>query len=965
MPTTQQSPSRHQEHFGQRDDGVSEHIPVTVETALSEPTNVSAHQAHEVAQDPESSQNSSRQGENTTYASHVVEGNGTGTSENAAEYFAGVPASVQVIDEDTAHTERAAHSPLYDHDVLGSTSSPNFHTETQTLTVSVIDGNHSQTTHAPYRTPTLEHLMTDFPVEMITRHELNESVDVMISRSPESLTPHELEHDHSNSETSANLPNVLMPSEERHTEAGTVVTAGSPVEHHTAVSVGAEPTDFPFGTEKNMGNKSEIAGPIGNSAEGPVFISHGTKMKNEMEMNSSESDVMDVPTVMPVRIIHAADANRSDVVMTGHANMLVPSADNGGHDETATVVPERHKHDGVLSNDLYFPDPEHAENDTLLNALSPEDYDSHPLQPVTVVSRTADNSTAVPDPNLKKGPRLDDDEMFQVNPNEENNREVTSEATVENISVALSSVNPVTERYSEEAHVSDTERLPSPSDNTSHPDISAGEVHELGTVTVETIEHHWQTSVADDARDVLENATEPVTRQTALKSDEHDLSAVLKGTGSQVTTDNVLAVSATEDASEHIVEVPVITTESVDVSGTEVAVIRPEEVPTDSTATGADTATALRPESVTSPDSSSTSPIVVHDSSISSDRDASSPSRENVIEDGDSLHRAVFNTTEAEVDHPLTVAPLREHVDGDDGELHKALAESEQSTEMTARAESANVTAESVPDDAENSTASPVTQPVIQTLTAKNLLSPSGESDNMTTGIAHEENDISSGGEQNSHREETDIATGAIPDATQPENEVVVNVVQNVTRNGETKLAPLSSDSETTDLADRTDEEEMRRNVTVGRQTDSPLRVSSGEQASQTTFPQDMRMNQTEKTVSTARTTTEMPLESDNEAEDTGNVLGKPLPQDSSSGSVLGTPLPQNSSSGSVLFMPLPQDSSSGSVLGTPLPQNSSSGSVLGKPLPQNSSSGSVLGTQLPQNSSSGSVLGKRRRPHV
>jgi hypothetical protein len=940
VPTNQQSSSRHQEHLGQHDDGVGELIPVTVETALSEPTNMSAHQTHETALDPESSQISSHQRENETYALHVVEGNSTGTSENPAEYFAGVPASVQVIYDDTAHTEHAAHSPLYDHDALESTSSPHFHAETQTLTVSVIDGNHSQTTQAPYRTTTPEHLTTDFPVEMITRHELN--------KSPESLTPHELEHDHSDSEASANLPSVFMPPEEIHTEVGTVVTTSSPVEHHTAVSVGvpathsengAEPTDYPFDTVKNRGfvydsdgnrsktvnsstgKKSEIADPIANSAEDPVFLSHGTKMKNEMETNSSKFEVTAVPTVIPVRIIHAADANRSDMMMTGHANTLIPSTDNvteilPGRHETATVipidVPEGHKHDGVLSNDLYFPDPEHAENDTFLNALSPEDYDSHHLQPVTVASRTTENSTAVPNPNLKKGPRLDDDEMFQMNPNEENNHEATSEATVENISVSLSSVNPVTERYSEEAHVSDTEQFPSLSDNSSHPDVSAGEVHEHGTVTFEAIEHHLKTanssrdtSVAADARDALENATEPVTPETALESDEHNSSAVLKGTGNQVATDDVPAVSAVEDAFVDMVQVPAITTESVDVSITEVPVIEPEEVPTHSTVTGADTATMLEPESVTTPNSNLTSPIFAHDSGMSSERDASSPSRENVIEDGDSLHPGLFNTTtEADIDHPLTVAPLREHLDS--AIPHDNSADSEQSTEMTAQAESVNTTAGSVPHDAENSTASPrdsvVTQPVVQTLTPKTLLSLSSESgsepDNITAVIPHEENDISSEGEKKSQREKTDIATSTVPehkqlDATQPENEVVVNTVQNVTQNGETKLAPLSSDSETINLA-RTDKEEMGRNATVGRQTESPLRTNSGEESTHTTSPQEMRMNQPERTMSTTRTTTtEMPLESDNEAQDTDSVLSKPQEEH------LNTvkPLPQNISS--------------------------------------------------------------------
>jgi hypothetical protein len=914
-PTTQPSPSRLQEHLGQPDDTVGEYIPVTVETALSEPTD----QAHEIALDPESSQISSPQVENKTHTLHVVEGNSTETSENSAKYFAEVPASVQVIYDDTAHVEHDVHSPPYDHDILESTSSPHFYAETQTLTVSIIDGNHSQATYGPYKMTTLEHFMTDSPVEMITRHELNGNVVAVSSQSPESLMPHKLEHDDSNTETSVSLPNLFIPSEERHTGVDTVATTNSPVtshpvEHHTALSAGtstthseneAEPTDYPSDTEKkrgfvydsdgnrfkavnsSVGKTSEIAGSLGNSAEDPVFISHGPKM----EGNSSKFEVTEVPTVIPV---NADDANHSDVVMTGHANMLIPSTDNvtkilpGSRDETATVLPidvaEGHEHDSVLSNDLYFPIPEHAENDTLLNALSPEDYDSHPLQPVTVTPRMAEN---VPNPNLKKGPRLDDDEMFQVNPNEKNDHEITSEAAV-----ALSSASPVTE-----THVSDFEQLPPLSDNSPRPNISAGEVREHWNVEhyLKATNNSSDISIAADAR---ENVTEPVTRETAPKFDEHDLSAMLKGTGSQVTTDDMLAVSAMEDA-----EVPAITiaNQSVDVSATEVPVIRPEEVPTHSMATDAHIVTVPEPESVTTHDSNLTSPIFVHDSSISSERDVSSPSKENVIEDGDSLHPGLLNTTtEAEADHPLTVAPLREHLDSEaipprssqDREIHKAQTESGQATEMTTQVESVNATAESMPNSTETSTTSPsdspVTQSVVRASAAKTVLSLSSESgsepDSITTVIPHEENDISSGGEMNSQEKKTDIATSTIPqdkqlDATQPENEVVVNIVQNVTQDGETKLPPPSSDSEATaDSADETDKEDSGRNVTVGRQTDSsPLHESSSEEATRTTSPEEIKMNQTEGTKSaTKTTTTEMPLESDNEAEDTDSWLGKP-----------------------------------------------------------------------------------------
>jgi hypothetical protein len=945
---------------------------------VSQPENMSVHQAHEISLDHESSQTSLPQGENKTHALHVAGGNNTEISENRHKYLAEVPASVQVIYDDTTHAEHAEHSPIdrrkLNHNGLESTSSPHFHTETQTLTVSVIDGNHSQTTHIPYKMAPHEYLMNNFPVEMIARHELNDSIFTISSQSPESLMPHELEHDRSNSETSASLPNVFMPSEETHTGVGTIVTTSSPVtshsvEHHTVVNVGtlakhseneAEPTDYPFDMEEkrgfahsvdgngseevnsSRGEKAEIAESLENSAEEPVFISHDVKMEKEMVTNSSKVQVKEISTVIPVRNIHANDANHSDMMMTGHANMLTPSTDNvtemfpGIHDEMAGVspiVPEEHEHDVVFSNDVYFPDSEHAENDTFLNALSPEDYDSHPLRPVTVASRPAENATTVPNTKLKKGPRLDDDQMFQMNPNEEHDLKVTSEPTFENISaivrvsesVPLSSVTPVTELYHEEDHMSDNERFPSLSDDNSHPNFISAGVHEHGNVTFEAVQHHFETanksadaSVAVDARGMLENVTEPATREATLKSDEHGLAEVLKGTDGQVTKDDVLAVSVTEGMSEDAATVPVISTENFDASGTEVPVIKPEEISTDSTLKDVDMATMLEPESVATPDSNFTSSVPVHDSSNSSERNMSTPSRENVIEDGDSLQPGLLNTTtEAEVDHPLTVAPLQEHLDSktvpprnlhENRETHETVAESEQSVEMTTQAESVDATAESVLNDAENSTASPSDFPTtqsVQMLTAKilpSLLSESSsESNNITTAIPHEENDISSGGEMNGKRKKTDIAMSVIPenkqlDSTQPEDEILVNTVQNVTQNGEVKLSPLINDAETTtDSTDKTDKDDMVSNVAVSTETDSPrLLVSSGEEAIPSTSPEESKMNKTERTVTTTTTTTtETPLESDNEADDSDLFLGKP------EGGHINTvkPLPHNISS--------------------------------------------------------------------
>ncbi|PNF31943.1 hypothetical protein B7P43_G07922, partial [Cryptotermes secundus] len=125
-------------------------------------------------------------------------------------------------------------------------------------------------------------------------------------------------------------------------------------------------------------------------------------------------------------------------------------------------------------------------------------------------------------------------------------------------------------------------------------------------------------------------------------------------------------------------------------------------------------------------------------------------------------------------------------------------------------------------------------------------------------------------------------------DAIQPENEVLVPTAQNITQNGEMKLSPMSNDTETTtDSTDMTDKGDVVSNA------ESPsLLVSSGEDATPSTSPEESNMNKTEGTTTTT-TTTETPLESDNEADDSDLFLGKP------EGERINTvkPLPHNISS--------------------------------------------------------------------
>jgi hypothetical protein len=978
IPTAQSSSTEHNFHHGH---SVDEHVPVTTVMVPSEPENVSFPQLPEIPVDYEFARNllPQHQRENETLGLPVAEGSSTEMTENTYRHFSDVPASVHMVYyDDTTHPDHAAHSPLPGHELHdGPTSSPHFHKETQTLIINVADGNSSQMT--PH-----EHSLTEFPDD-ITRHEINESNVMMSSHTPESLPPHESEHDHNNIEASTVRPKVFSPSNEINAGVGGLITTDGPVtldpqEQHTVIPAemfgehaenDAEPTDYPFDMEKKGGiphnvhesitdklnsstsKKPDRAESLENSAEEPMFLYHDIKMDNETEISAAKLPPTEIPTDIPVRIVNTGDANSRDTLMTGHADIMpISGVDNttemmpGSQDEKDTILAteiagrEEHEHGGLLFNDVYFPDSEHAENGTFLNALSPEDDENRPLRPATVSPIPAMNTTGVPSPNLKKGPRLDDDEMYRVNPNEELDHRVTSEPTVESVpviahdyvSVAPSSAAPVMETSPEQAYMSENEHSPPMSEDNFHPNFtSATEVPEGGNATFEThleaTNGTGSASVVVVGHEVMENASESAVR--------NDLSEMLKGTDKEVMTDDIVTERSSQDVSDDMITFPAATTttdvslsgleENIAVFGTEIPAVKPEEVYTENTMTDMMT-TVPEAEFLTTPESTLISTILVHDSRNSSESNTNSSPRENTIEEGEMSRPGLWSTTtEHEVDHPLTVAPLPEHHDNETtmpGNLHKdrdiyrtlkaneTMVALEQSVEITTQVDPVDITAKSLKNDEENSTVLAsdtfTTQSVIHMLTPTGSPAPLSESSSepnsiTTTILHHEENDISSSAETNGKK--TKINTGITempgnkqPDATQPENEALASTVQNETQNGGRNLLVLLKDSvTTTDSTDKAEKDDVINNVTVSKETSSPiLHVSSDEVRTSSTSPdilvhyQDAKLNETEEIM-----TTETPTVGDNEAEDIHLFLHK-LQEDHVN---TVKPLPHNNSS--------------------------------------------------------------------
>ena len=846
IPTVQSSSTDHTLHFHQQEHdnhhnhSIDENIAVTTVMYPSEQETVSGHHT---AQDYDLSQKT----ENGTLKSHTVDENNSEMTGNHS-FHPEVPASVHMIydDNDNAtNTENSLRTPVQNEE-LGSTLSPHFHTETQTFIVKV----------------TNVHSMTEHAGDMIIRHIDNESNRMVLSEEKEGAA--------------VGWPSVFT-DHEIQTEAAVIATSVSVTsdlqEHHAAMSVGiygehneneAKPTETKRGFNHSIfenrskdfnsstGKDFDIAHTSGNSAVEPEYIYH--------TQNETGTDFLKLKAAnIPIRIVDAENEEHDHMFMDVHTdydNKSMPDSSDKMASVPLTQLAgrEMHKHGNDFFNDIYFPDSERAENDTFLNALSPEDYKNHPVKPVNVAAKPVLNITVTPNPNMKKGARLDDVEMSQMNPNQHDHT-ATSEPNAESVSMIIhdsesfsqSSAAPVTQSSYGHDSTPVNEQIPSLShDNISPVFIPVTEFAEHANATVGTFESfHEATNKSTDVdghdilHDFLKSVTESVLMKITLKPSEQNLTEIVNGTVKEADADSVVKESVTEGTSEDTVTPPVTSTkassaEYFEIFGTEQAsVTQADHVAADIRMKDVDITTMPN-------NPVSTSSILVNDLNSSIESKANSSAGENAIENGELFHPGFFSTTtELEVDHPLTVAPLPDHHDSENTPEDKdAVVETESSIEITTQMESVDKTTKILLHDQEGNTAAPsdsvATQSLLHMLTPETSPTLPSESPNiMTTIVPHEENDIPSSVDTNGEKTKTD--TGIIEtsgdkqqDITKPEDRALTNSTENVTKTGETHFSTQYKDAATTtDSTDKTEKDSANKVNVSEKVSSSAFGVSS------------------------------------------------------------------------------------------------------------------------------------------
>ncbi|XP_068086378.1 uncharacterized protein [Anabrus simplex] len=207
----------------------------------------------------------------------------------------------------------------------------------------------------------------------------------------------------------------------------------------------------------------------GNSAEEPTFYlfdkENDTVLNSELMMNKNESAILDtMTTILPTTTIMDMDGEtkQSDknigVIMNEHIDEALKSMDNisepegstsAGLTDEQTVNEMMDKHVSDIMKELNMTEnstlvPLHkenqtqenrtslfdfqllSENDTFINALSPEDYENHELH------KPEDNTTEESSyKHLNKAPRLDDDAMSEKNPNDKDKPDTVDISTTE------------------------------------------------------------------------------------------------------------------------------------------------------------------------------------------------------------------------------------------------------------------------------------------------------------------------------------------------------------------------------------------------------------------------------------------------------------------------------------------------------------------------------------------------------
>ncbi|KAJ9589246.1 hypothetical protein L9F63_017545 [Diploptera punctata] len=94
---------------------------------------------------------------------------------------------------------------------------------------------------------------------------------------------------------------------------------------------------------------------------------------------SSHNTTQHFPEVTAsVHLVEGEESTEETNSTSEHGNLLITKPVENSAEEPHNMTSE-HDHETLVLNDLF---PGDAENDTLLNALSPEDYENHPLNPV-------------------------------------------------------------------------------------------------------------------------------------------------------------------------------------------------------------------------------------------------------------------------------------------------------------------------------------------------------------------------------------------------------------------------------------------------------------------------------------------------------------------------------------------------------------------------------------------------------
>ena len=848
LPTVQASSTDHSLHDHHQDPNhhhnrsIDENVSVTTLIYPSEQETLSGHHTAQ-------GYDLSHQTENETLQSHAVDKNNSEMTGNHS-YHSEVPASVHMIydDNDNATNNRnSLHTPVQNAE-LGSTLSPHFHTETQTFTVKVTNG-HSVTEHAG---------------DMIIRHIDNES-NVMVSEKEKAA---------------AGQPS-LFTDREVQTEAAVIATSISVTpelqEHDTATSVGIfgehnENKTKPMETKRgfdhsileniskdfNSSTSKEVdnAGTSENSAAEPAHI-HNIE-------NETGTDFLKLPAAdIPVRNVDAENEEHDHNFMGVHTendNKSMPDSSDkmAAVPLTQLAGREMHKHGNDFFNEINFPDSEHTENDTFLNALSPEDYKNHPVKHVNVAAKPVQNVMVTPNPNVKKGPRLDDVEISQMNPNQHDHT-ASSEANADSVpviihdseSVSQSSAAPVTEQSYGYGSAPVNERMPSLSHDSIGPLFTpVTEVTEHANATVRTVEAFdpaTNKSVDFDGhdmlRDVSDGVTEPVLMEITLKPNKQNLTEIVKGTDKEAETDSVVNESVTEGTSD-------ITVKPTEASSAEVFEIFGTEHPS----VPQDDHVAVDVTTVPN-NAASTTSILVNDSNSPIDSKVNSSAGENAIEDGELFHPGFLSTTtELEMDHPLTVAPLPAHHDSENAPEDKdAVVEPESSIEFTTQMESVDTTTKILLHDQEGSTAAPsdsvATQSLLHMLTPETSPTLPSESppNIMSTVVPHEENDISSSADTHGEKMKTntgiiEIAGDKQQDIIQPEDRALTNTTGNIKQTGETNFsAPHKDAATTTDSVDKTEKDSASKVNVSEKVSSSAFGVSSDTTGTSSAAPDSLR----------------------------------------------------------------------------------------------------------------------------